>query len=84
MQNDGTGSYYASGVYYRPTVGTSISGTLAGVGSGGGNPTTQGNGSCDKCRAELKYHPVDYPIVGYVANHSFWDVHQGSDPGRNI
>lgn len=40
MQNDGTGSYYNAGAYYRPTVDLSIGGTSAGADSGGGNPTT--------------------------------------------
>ena len=78
MQNDGTGLYYASGGYYSATFGLGIGGSALATGASQ-NASSSGNGSCDKCRAQLKYHPVDYPLISDIANHAFWDVHMADD-----
>ena len=76
MENDGTGLYYSSGSYYNPIAGLPITGNSASGGATSNATPSAGNGSCDKCQAELKYHLVDYPVLNYFHyNHAFWDVH---------
>jgi YD repeat-containing protein len=85
MQNDSTGLYYRSSRYYDPAFALGIGGGAVATGENdftnlsnpnSANDTSPGNGSCDKCRAELKYHLIDYPIIRYFHyNHAFWDIH---------
>ncbi len=84
MQNDGTGVYFGSAGYYNPTFGLGIAGgavssAAAGVSGfenlsapNGANAASPGNGSCDKCRAELEYKWLDIPMISFLYLHSFW------------
>jgi hypothetical protein len=76
LQNNGLAMYYGSAEYYSPTLGSDIGG--GGLDGGASADAQQsGDGSCDKCRALLRYRDVDdFWAKELGAEHTFWEVVQ--------
>jgi YD repeat-containing protein len=94
-QNDGTSLYYFWDGYYGPSFGRNVGGGTIGIGGSkvsnfvslsnpvSPNTTSGGTGSCDSCRAELRYYYVPgVSLLGIPVVHSWWDTWDQSSPNR--